>query len=129
MSAMGVSATEMRITETSDLDEKGVLEWLISGSASAKLLDFFVTYKDFDYSETDIAESAGVSPRTVFRELPKLQSAGLIKFTRNVGRAKMFKLDPESKAGKLLEKFVFEISTKRIESVLSNETMQERIKC
>ena len=112
-----------------DSDKNGVLEWLISGSASAKLLDFFVTYKDFDYSETDIAESAGVSPRTVFRELPKLQSAGLIKFTRNVGRAKMFKLDPESKAGKLLEKFVFEISTKRIESVLSNETMQERIKC
>ena len=92
--------------------EEGVLEWLISGNASAKLLDFFVTYKDFDYSETDIAESSGISKRTVFRELPKMESAGLVKFTRNVGRAKMFKLDPESNAGSLLEKFVFEIAEK-----------------
>ena len=100
--------------------DTGTLEWLISGNASAKLLDFFVTYRDFDYSETDIAESSGVSKRTVFRELPKLESAGLIKFTRNVGRAKMFKLDPESEASKLLEKFVFEVAT-----VLVNKTIQE----
>lgn len=107
--------------------DASTLEWLISGSASAKLLDFFITYRDFDYSETDIAESSRVSKRTVFRELPKLESAGLIKFTRNVGRAKMFKLDPESEAAKLLEKFVFEVATRRIDGVLAKETMQERI--
>lgn len=110
----------------SESKDMGVLESLISGNASAKLLDFFVTYKDFDYSETDIAESSGVSKRTVFRELPKLESAGLVKFTRNVGRAKMFKLDPESIAGKLLEKLVFEIATTRTDSLLSNETIQEK---
>ena len=107
--------------------DAGTSEWLISGSASAKLLDFFITYRDFDYSETDIAESSRVSKRTVFRELPKFESAGLIKFTRNVGRAKMFKLDPESEAAKLLEKFVFEVATRRIDRVLAKETMQERI--
>ncbi len=107
--------------------DASTLEWLISGNASAKLLDFFITYRDFDYSETDIAESSRVSKRTVFRELPKFQSAGLIKFTRNVGRAKMFKLDPESEAAKLLERFVFEVATRRIDGVLAKETMQERI--
>ena len=113
--------------QTMGSKDAGTLEWLISGSASAKLLDFFITYRDFDYSETDIAESSRVSKRTVFRELPKFESAGLIKFTRNVGRAKMFKLDPESEAAKLLEKFVFEVATRRIDRVLAKETMQERI--
>lgn len=116
----------MSVVQMSESKDMGVLESLISGNASAKLLDFFVTYKDFDYSETDIAESSGVSKRTVFRELPKLESAGLVKFTRNVGRAKMFKLDPESIAGKLLEKLVFEIATTRTDSLLSNETIQEK---
>ena len=105
-------------------EDIGVLEWLISGSASAKLLDFFITYRDFDYSETDIAKSSGVSKRTVFRELPKFESAGLIKFTRNVGRAKMFRLNPESEAVKFLEKFVFKVATERIDGTLANKTTQ-----
>ena len=100
------------------------LEWLVSGNVAAKLLDFFVTYRDFDYSETDIANSSGVSKRTVFREIPKMESVGLVKFTRNVGRAKMFKLNPESKATKLLEQFAFEIADKRIENALADEMMQ-----
>lgn len=108
-------------------NEVGALEWLVSGNASAKLLDFFVTYRDFDYSETDIADSSGVSKRTVFREIPKMESVGLVKFTRNVGRAKMFKLNPESKAAKLLEQFAFEIADRRIENELANELVQERI--
>lgn len=107
--------------------DTGVLEWLISGHASAKLLDFFITYRDFDYSETDIAESSGVSQRTVFRELPKLESAGLIKFTRNVGRAKMFKLDSESETAKLLEKFAFGVAARKIDEGLANQTIQERM--
>ncbi len=100
--------------------DAGVLEWLISGNASAKLLDFFTTYKDFDYSETDIAELAKVSPRTVFREIPKFESVGLITFTRRVGRAKMYRLHPNSKVAKLLEQLVFEIATKRIDETVKN---------
>ena len=100
--------------ESEDIDAQGmesedigVLEWLISGNASAKLLDFFITYRDFDYSETDIAESSRVSKRTVFRELPKLESAGLVKFTRNVGRAKMFRLESRIRTGKTVRKICF----------------------
>lgn len=105
--------------------DAGVLEWLISGNAGAKLLDFFITHRDFDYSETDIAESSGVSQGAVFRELPKLESAGLIKSAGNAGRAKMFRLDPESEAARLLEKFVFEVATRRVGRTIANETMQD----
>src|SRR5437867_1926379 len=97
-------------------NSKGVLEWLISGNASARLLDFFVTNKEFDYSETDAAESSGVSLRTVARELPKFEDAGIIKFTRNVGRAKMYRLSQNSDVAKFLEQFVFSTATKRIEA-------------
>lgn len=109
-------------------EETGVLEWLFSGNASAKLLDFFVTYKDFDYSETDIAELAGVSPRTAFREIPKFESVKLITFTRRVGRAKMYKLNQNSEAAKLLEQLVFKIATTRIDDAVKNvQPLQEKI--
>lgn len=102
----------MKVSESPE----GVLEWLVSGNASARLLDFFVTNKEFDYSETDAAESSGVSLRTVSRELPKFESAGIIKFTRNVGRAKMYKFDQNSEIAKYLEQFVFAAATRRIEA-------------
>ena len=116
----------MSVEEIVHGKEVGALEWLISGNASAKLLDFFITFREYDYSETNIADSSGVSKRTVFREIPKMESVGLIKLTRNVGRAKMFKLNPESKAAKFLEQFAFEIAGKRIENSLTAEMMQER---
>lgn len=109
-------------------EDAGVLEWLFPASASAKLLDTLVTHKDFDYSETDIAEAADVSLKTALQIIPKFESIELVTFTRRVGRAKMYKLNQYSNAAKALQQFVFEVATKRIDDTLSNEqTLQEKI--
>jgi hypothetical protein len=103
---------------------QGILEYLFSGPATAKLLDFFVTYKDFDYSETDIGELADVSAKTVIKELPKLEALGLIKHTRKVGRAKMYKLDIYSPTAKALQQFAFLLAEKDIQNM---NPLQEKI--
>jgi hypothetical protein len=109
-------------------DDRSILEWLFSGNATAKLLDFLVTYTDTDYSETDIAGLAGISLRTAFREIPKFESVGLIAFTRKVGRAKMYKLNPNSEAAKHLQQFAFDIATKRIDNTMKAiESRQEKL--
>jgi hypothetical protein len=51
-----------------------------------------------------------------------------VAFTRNVGRAKMYKSNPNSKAAKHLQQFVFDIATRSINNVLNNaETRQTKI--
>jgi predicted transcriptional regulator len=45
----------------------------------------------------DIADLVDVSSKTVIKELAKFELAGLVKFTRNVGRAKMYRLDVNSR--------------------------------
>ena len=113
------------------LEEPGdrkILEWLFSGNATARLLDFLLTYTGNDYSETDIAGLAGVSLRTAMKEIPKFESIGLVAFTRNVGRAKMYKLNANSKAARHLQQFTFDIATKSIDSAIStNESRQEKL--
>jgi transposase len=87
-----------------------------------------VTYTDNDYSETDIAGLAGISLRTAFREIPKFESVGLIVFTRKVGRAKMYKLNPSSEAAKHLQQFAFDIATKRIDNTMKSiESRQQKL--
>jgi predicted transcriptional regulator len=90
------------------------------------MLDFFSTRREFDYSETDIAKHAGVSMRTTFREIPKFEQLGLVKFTRRVGRAKMYKLDPDSEVSKSLQRLVYDISTKRNENSVQDSSLDQK---
>jgi hypothetical protein len=106
--------------------QPGPLEFLFYGNASAKLLDFFSIRKEFDYSETDIAKHAGVSIRTTFRELPKFEKLGLVRFTRRVGRAKMYKLDPYSEVSKSLQQLAYDISTKRNDVITQNNDLEQK---
>ncbi|MEW5840075.1 MAG: hypothetical protein AB1753_03645 [Thermoproteota archaeon] len=57
--------------------------------------------------------------------MPKFESAGIIKFTRNVGRAKMYKFDQNSEIAKYLEQFVFAAATRRIEASMKESDLQQ----
>ena len=58
-----------------------------------KILDFFVDNLAFDYSKTDIAEGAGISRTTLFSVWKTLEETDMVMRTREVGRAKMYKLN------------------------------------
>jgi len=58
-----------------------------------KILDFFVDNLAFDYSKTDIAEGAGMSRTTLFSVWKTLEDTNMVVATRQVGRAKMYKLN------------------------------------
>ncbi len=90
--------------------ESGPLERLFVGNATAKMLDFLTTFREFDYSESDIARNSGISIRHAQRELPKLRRLKLIKMTRTAGKSKMYKMDTSSNAGILVRKLVFALA-------------------
>ena|SRR3989338_3360130 len=58
-----------------------------------RVLDFLITFKDFDYSMTDIAENSSVSWSTLNLFWKDLEKNNIVKQTRVVGRAKMYVLD------------------------------------
>lgn len=101
--------------------ESGPLEILFSGNATAKILDFLITFQEWDYSETDIANNAGVSVRTVQREMPKLEEYRVVELTRQVGKAKMYRLDKSWKSGFFLEKLALALVGAKIEKMLPED--------
>jgi DNA-binding transcriptional ArsR family regulator len=58
-----------------------------------RILDFLMDNKVYDYSKTDIAKGAGISRTTLFSVWASLEKNGLVIETREVGRAKMYKLN------------------------------------
>lgn len=98
----------------------GLIEWLVSESAGAKLLDLLINCSDFEYSSKELAESAGVSERAVMRQIPKLVEVGLVRQTRRAGRT-VFMFNSGSEGARLLERTVFCLATVRIEKSLSGQ--------
>lgn len=66
---------------------------IFTSPSSARLIDFFIAYKEFDYSEVDIARKNYLSQKTVSKELENLIKEGVIKITRKSGRSIMYKLN------------------------------------
>ncbi|MFW6450407.1 MAG: helix-turn-helix domain-containing protein [Nanoarchaeota archaeon] len=73
-------------------------------SPTIRVLGYLITYREVDFSITDIAENAGVGRATLYRIWDDLVNNEIIKHTRNIGRAKLFKLNAENeKIKKLIE--------------------------
>ena len=62
-------------------------------SPALRILDFLMDNKAYDYSKTDIAKGAGISRTTLSTAWENLEKPGLVIETREVGRAKMYKLN------------------------------------
>ena len=61
-----------------------------------RIWDFFLTFRDFDYSLTDVTENAGIAWATLNRVFPKFVKKRIIIETRQVGRARLYKLNAEN---------------------------------
>src|SRR4030042_6661023 len=94
--------------------DSGPLERLFNGAAPAKILDFLTVFRNYDYSKMDIAKNSGVSFRHALREIEKLEQLSLIKQTRTVGQAQMYKLNTENPATRLLSKFALQIASTEV---------------
>ena len=84
-------------TKQIESEEVGMLPLTrVFNSPSSKILDFLLTNQNFDYSESDIARLAGISPRTVQRTIPDLLKETLVERTRKSSKTFMYKADLNS---------------------------------
>ncbi len=106
--------------------QSGSLESVFPGSTS-KILDFLATFKDWDYSVSDIAKNSGVSFKTALNEIRNLEQQGVVSRTRTVGKAIMYKLNLDSKQGFYIDKLIFELATKRALKSAENKRKTTKI--
>lgn len=89
------------------------------GTPINRVLDFLVVHQEFDYSMTDIATLAGVGYSTLKMFWPNLERGRLVKSTRVVGKAKMYKLNFENSAVQKFEELYWTVTKRAIREGLS----------
>lgn len=65
----------------------------VGDTPTTRLLDFFITGREFDYTLTDLANKAGVSWTTLYRIFPYFLKNKIFIEVRQVGRARLYKLN------------------------------------
>jgi len=74
----------------------------LGDSPVIRVLDFLIEGRGLDYSLTDIAENANIGWTTLHRIWDNLLRLNIVIPTREIGRAKLFKLNEENTAVKEL---------------------------
>lgn len=88
------------------------LEKLFTGSATAKIIDILWENQKTDLTLTEIANKAGIHYTSLMKALPLLERLGMVTMTRQVGNAKLYKINKGDAMVKRLIKLLDELNTR-----------------
>ena len=74
-------------------DEPTIFRELFGDTPKVRVLEYLLEGRELDHSIGDIAEGAGINRVTLFRLWSKIEKSKLVVHTRNIGNAKLFKLN------------------------------------
>lgn len=106
------------------MTEKSIFITLLGDYPLIRILNYLLIFREFDYSLTDIAENSGVAWSTLNLLWPKLEKMNIVTHTRNVGKAKMYKLNTKNKIVQDLIKFADSI----VWAYTNSTILKEKIK-
>jgi predicted transcriptional regulator len=89
--------------------KNSILEEYLGDSPYIRVLDFLIERREFDYSMTEVARGARVGWSVFTKIWKQLFDKGLIVKTRDIGNAKLFKLNKKNLAVQKLIKFDAEL--------------------
>ncbi len=90
--------------QKSSISDKSLFVEFMGNSPMIKVMDYLITERELDFSITDMAENAGIGRATLYRLWDDLIKNEIILHTRDIGKAKLFKLNTaNTKIKKLIE--------------------------
>jgi AraC-like DNA-binding protein len=79
-------------------------------SPKLRIIDIFLTNPYFDFDKEELARELGMSKQTVYRNFKDLEELGVVKVSRRIGRATMYRIDRDYPLIRTLNESVNEAS-------------------
>jgi len=97
------------------MEEKSIFLQVFGDSPKLRIVDFLVVHSDFDYAMKEIATKSGVGYSTLRLFWDDLIKNNIVELTRELGKAKLYRLNRNNPAVKAFEKMYWEVTDKIIE--------------
>ncbi len=79
-------------------------------SPKLRIIDIFLTNPMFDFSKNELVRELGMSKQTLYKCFNDLEELGIVKVTRKIGRANLYRLNPENPMVKMLNEQTTQLS-------------------
>lgn len=91
-----------------------------------RVLDFLVVYEDFDYPMNEIASKSGVGYATLKLFWKQLVRSGMVKLTRRIGNARLYRIDTTSPIVKEFKELYWTV-TEKVTKEMLNKNMEPKL--
>ena len=105
------------------MKQESIFEEYFGDTPMVRILNFLILGKDFDYSMTDIADGSRVGWTSFTRAWKDLEKRRVIMHTRNIRRAKLYKLNTQDPTVQKLVKLHWEIIKTETDKMLDKKKM------
>ena len=107
-------------------DDNTILIETFGNNPVIRIIDFFIDNPVFDYSKEDMINELGMSKITFYKYFKKVEKSGLVKVTRQVGKAKLYKLDEKNPAVIKLKELVWTLGVDAMQKAVEKEKVLVR---
>jgi len=95
--------------EYKDLGESLLLK-AFEHSPELRIMDIFLTNLFFDFGKKEVAKELGMSKQTLYKCFKDLEELGIVKLSRKIGRANLYKINMANPMVKMLNECVTQLS-------------------
>lgn len=103
------------------MEEPTIFARYFGNTPLVRILDFLIEGKDFDYSMTEIAKNANVGWTSFSRVWKDMEKMNVVKKTRNIGKARLYKLNLEDATVQKLVRMHWEIIKAETDKILAKK--------
>jgi len=79
-------------------------------SPKLRIIDIFLTNPLFDFTKNELARELGMSKQTLYKHFKDLEEIGIVKVSRKIGRANLYKINLENPMVKMLNQYTTQLS-------------------
>ena len=87
----------------------------IGDSPKLRIIDIFLTNPFFDFSKNELVRELGMSKQTLYKYFRDLEELEIVRATRKIGRATLYKINPENAMVKMLNEYTTKLSLQEAE--------------
>jgi len=82
----------------------------LGNSPKLRIVDFFLDNPTYDFTKKEVIEALGMSKQTFYKYFPELEEYEIVKVTRRIGRAKLYRTNPEHPLVNMLREYEKKVS-------------------
>jgi DNA-binding transcriptional ArsR family regulator len=83
---------------------------VLGDSPKLRIIDFFLDNPLFDFTKKEVVEALGMSKQTFYKYFADMEKYGIVKVSRRIGRAKLYKINLENPIVKMLKEYEIQLS-------------------